>query len=165
MVKGSGAVYGLTFLFQFFAVFMSVFSTFLIKVLVDAFSKTLDEASLLEVWVIGLLSGGHGADYLYAHMWVLPIAIVSSAFLAFFLSMARGLCRFRASSNINKKMQLTLFEHLERQPFAYYKKAKSGDLIQTCTRDVDVFRRFVMMDMNQFAYTFFIVGPRRYRRT
>ena len=133
MVKGSGAVYGLTFLFQFFAVFMSVFSTFLIKVLVDAFSKTLDEASLLEVWVIGLLSGGHGADYLYAHMWVLPIAIVTSAFLAFFLSMARGLCRFRASSNINKKMQLTLFEHLERQ-------------------------RFVMMDMNQFAYTFFIVA-------
>ncbi|MBO8426548.1 MAG: ABC transporter ATP-binding protein [Firmicutes bacterium] len=158
MVKGSGAVYGLTFLFQFFAVFMSVFSTFLIKVLVDAFSKTLDEASLLEVWVIGLLSGGNGASYLYAHMWVLPIAIVCSAFLAFFLSMARGLCRFRASSNINKKMQLTLFEHLERQPFAYYKKAKSGDLIQTCTRDVDVFRRFVMMDMNQFAYTFFIVA-------
>lgn len=157
MIKGTGVVYFFNFVFQLLTVCTSVFTTFLIKVLLDSFTKDLDKAQYLEKMIVDMLTSGNGAQYLYDHMSILPIAIAVTAAIAFLLSMARMLLRFRASSSINKKMQLSLFEQLEHQPFAYYKKTKSGDLIQTCTRDVDVLRRFIMMDMNQFAYTIFIV--------
>ena len=157
MIAGTGVVYFFNFVFQLLTVCASVFTTFLIKVLLDAFTRDLDKAQYLEKMVVNMLTGGKGAAYLYDHMAILPIAIGVTAAITFVLSMSRMLLRFRASSSINKKMQLSLFEQLEHQPFSYYKKAKSGDLIQTCTRDVDVLRRFIMMDLNQFAYTLFIV--------
>ena len=157
MIKGTGVVYFFNFVFQLLTVCASVFTTFLIKVLLDSFTKDLDKAQYLEKMIVDMLTSGNGAQYLYDHMSILPIAIAVTAAITFLLSMARMLLRFRASSSINKKMQLSLFEQLEHQPFAYYKKTKSGDLIQTCTRDVDVLRRFIMMDLNQFAYTIFIV--------
>ena len=157
MIAGTGVVYFFNFVFQLLTVCSSVFTTFLIKVLLDAFTRDLDKAQYLEKMVIDMLTGGKGGQYLYDHMAILPIAIGVTAAITFVLSMSRMLLRFRASSSINKKMQLSLFEQLEHQPFSYYKKAKSGDLIQTCTRDVDVLRRFIMMDLNQFAYTLFIV--------
>jgi ATP-binding cassette subfamily B protein len=50
---------------------------------------------------------------------------------------------------INGSMQLTVFDHLERLPYSYYKKNKSGDLIQTCTRDLDVLRKFLIADVSE----------------
>jgi len=58
---------------------------------------------------------------------------------------------------INGSMQLILFSHLERLPYSYYKTHKSGDLIQTCTRDIDVLRKFLVADVSDLNYAFWMV--------
>lgn len=156
-LKGSVGVYVASFVFQFLMTVFTVFTTFLTKVLVDALTHELEQAEFLESWVINMLTSGRGADYLYDHMNVLPIAVIVSALITASISYLRFTLRVKASSQINKRMQLVLFDHLEHLPFSYYKTEKSGDLIQTCTRDVDVTRMFMVMDMSQVTYTVFIV--------
>lgn len=158
MIKGTGVIYAFNFVFQLLMCICSVCSTFLVKVLVDALNRELDRAEALEKLIIRILSNGQGPDFIYDNLYILPITIAGFAVIAFLVSMGRGLFRFRASTAINKKMQLTLFEQLERQPYPYYKQNKAGDLIQTCTRDVEVLRRFIIMDVNQVTYTFFIAA-------
>lgn len=157
MTKGHRTVYFASFFFQFLMTAFTVFASFLSKVLVDALNHELEEAKFLESWVIQMLSGGRGAQYLYDHMTILPVAVIVSALLAATVSYIRFSLRVAASSRINKQMQLILFDALEKLPFSVYKTEKSGDLIQTCTRDVDVSRQFFVMDMSQMTYTFFIV--------
>ena len=157
MTKGNRLVYFSSFVFQFLMTLMTVFTTFLSKVLVDALTHELESAKFLEALVIDILTGGKGAEYLYEHMTILPIAVIVSASLAAAVSYVRFTLRVNASSRINKKMQLILFDALERLPFSVYKTEKSGDLIQTCTRDVDVTRQFFVMDMSQMTYTTFVV--------
>ena len=157
MVRGSRGIYVASFVFQFFMTLSTVFATFLSKVLVDALSHELEKAEFLEAWVLALLSGGKGEDYVYAHMEVLPLALTVTALIMAAIGYFRFLFRIAASSRINKKMQLTLFEHLEKLPYSSFKTEKSGDLIQTCTRDVDLTRQFMVMDLSQVTYTVFVV--------
>ena len=157
-IKGNKGIYFASFAFQFLMTLLTVFTTFLSKVLVDALSHELDRAEFLESWIIAMLTRGRGADYLYDHLTILPIVVIVSALLTAAVSYLRFTLRVKASSRINKRMQLVLFQRLERLPFSYYKSEKSGDLIQTCTRDVDLTRQFMIMDMSQVTYTIFVVG-------
>ena len=136
---------------------LTVFTTFLAKVLVDALSHELERAEFLESWVIQILSHGQGPEYIYNHMAILPVTVLISALITVAVSYFRFSLRANASSRINKQMQLVLFRHLEKLPFSVFKTEKSGDLIQTCTRDVDVLRQFLVMFLSQITYTIFIV--------
>lgn len=156
-VKGSKGVYIASFVFQFLMTLFTVFTSFLSKVLVDALTHELEQAEFLEEFVIRMLTSNRGPTYLYEHMNILPVAVVVSALLTASISYLRFTLRVKASTQINKRMQLHLFSHLERLPYSYYKTEKSGDLIQTCTRDLDVTRQFMVMDMSQMTYTLFIV--------
>lgn len=157
MLRGSKPVYIASFVFQFLMTVLTVFSVFLSKVLIDALNHELDRAQFLESWVVSFLSSGQGEQYIYDHMFILPIAVLVSAFVAAAVGYFRFALRSKASAAVNKRMQLTLFAHLERLPFSTFKTEKSGDLIQTCTRDVDLARQFLVMDLSQLTYTIFIV--------
>jgi ATP-binding cassette, subfamily B, bacterial len=158
LTEGHHLVYWVSIIAQVFMVVMSVFSSFLIKVAIDTIQGKLDKAQNLELWVIGIITGNRGADYLYANaVTVLSVSIAVAGVLAAITSLIRMSLRSWVGALINSSMQLTVFDHLERLPYSYYKKNKSGDLIQTCTRDLDVIRKFLIGDVSSLNYTFWIV--------
>ena len=155
-LKGTGWVYFLSFVALFFMTLATVFTSFLSKVLVDAFKNELYKAENIEKLVINIISLGKGEQFIYDNMYVLPVAIIISSLILAGITILRGYLRFRSSASINKNMQYSLFCHLQNQPYEYFQRAKSGDLIQTCTRDVDVLRKFLIMETSQAFYTLFI---------
>ena len=42
-----------------------------------------------------------------------------------------------------RRLRNDLYAHLQELPFAYHAKAATGDLVQRCTSDVDMVRRFM----------------------
>lgn len=46
------------------------------------------------------------------------------------------------AENLCKNIRDDLYNHIQNLPFSYHKRVKTGDLIQKCTSDVDVVRRF-----------------------
>lgn len=163
LMKGSRLLYLVSLLVQVFMVFMTIFTSFLSKVLTDALTALGSGVpfipdSILERIAADIITFGKGPDYLLDHMYILPIALIVSGVLAAGFSSLRVYLRVKASTQINKSMQMRLFSHLEKLPYPYYKTHKAGDLLQTCTRDLDVVRRFLMMEVGNMNYTLWMVG-------
>ena len=150
---------------QILMVMASVFSSFLLKVTIDALetmggSNSLYlnfQNSIIEQWVVNIITMGKGCDYLLSNLkWLLPTSIAIMAIIVALTSMLRMLLRASYECEVNSKMQLTLFTRLERLPYTYYKTHKSGDMLQVCTRDLDVLRQFLVGDLSQMNYTFWM---------
>ncbi len=157
MLKGMKGIYILSFVFQFFWVACSVFSSFLLKVVVDALTASLDKAAYIESWIVNLLSWGKGSQYLYDHIEVIVYALLLSALISGLVMFGRFRLRAAVSTRVAANMREKLYNHMLELPYSEYKTQKAGDLIQTCTRDVDLVRRFLTMDMSQLTYTLFII--------
>ena len=160
LIKGHETVYWLSLVAQVAMILCQIFTTFMSKVLVDTLQgiDQLEKARFVETWVIWLITGGQGNQYLIDHQIViLPVTITVAAVVTALASLIRMGMRGYVAAVINGSMQLTLFDHLERLPYSYYKKNKSGDLIQTCTRDLDVLRKFMIADVSNFNWTLWMV--------
>lgn len=159
LTQGHHLLYWTSVLSQIFMVASQVFASFLTKVLIDTIEgiEQLDKAVYVEKWVIALITGGSGNQYLIDNQaTILPTAILVAAVVSALMSLLRMGLRAYTASVINSSMQLTVFDHLERLPYSYYKRNKSGDLIQTCTRDLDVLRKFLIADVSSVNWTFWI---------
>jgi ATP-binding cassette subfamily B protein len=157
ITEGHHVLYWVSILTQVFMIVAQVFLTFLTKVAVDTLQGDLESARAVEQWVIFAITGGNGTQFLYDHMAViLPLAVLVAGVIAAFMSLARMSLRSLTAAEINGSMQLIVFNHLERLPYSYYKRNKSGDLIQTCTRDLDVLRKFLIGDVSSVNWTFWI---------
>ncbi|TFG83380.1 MAG: ABC transporter ATP-binding protein, partial [Erysipelotrichales bacterium] len=56
------------------------------------------------------------------------------------------------SEFFSEKVRNAMYEHLQRLPYSYHVKAKTGDLIQRCTSDVDTIRRFLAGQISELVY-------------
>ncbi|MCH3908833.1 MAG: ABC transporter ATP-binding protein/permease [Bacilli bacterium] len=171
LIKGHELVYYLSLVAQVLMIFSQVFSTFLIKVLTDTLNSTaqieqgmliantdIGKAQYVESWVVYVITAGRGTQFLLDNkVLVLVTALLVTAVISALCSLLRMGLRAYVAAIINGSMQLVVFNHLERLPYSYYKKNKSGDLIQTCTRDLDVIRKFLIGDASNFNYTFWMV--------
>lgn len=152
MLKGHVVVYVLSYVAQFFMVLSEVFSSFLSSVLVDSYMHQLHKAAFVERWIADLIAMGRGDTFLYEHREVIGFWVLGSALVLVLMSWIRHALRARAASLINKNMQNHLYRKLLSLPFSEYKTTKPGDLIQTCTNDIDVMRKFLIMQTSQILY-------------
>ena len=163
--KGNEWLFFFSLLAQTLMVIVSVFSSFLIKVAIDALeslggANTLyinSMQSVVERFVITIITLGKGNDYLLDNLsWLLPVSIAVTALFLTLTSVTRMWLRSYFTARVNATMQLTLFSHLERLPYPYYQSHKPGDMLQVCTRDIDVLRKFIVGDMSQINYSFWM---------
>ncbi len=163
--KGTGHLFFLSLLFQVLMVIVSVFVSFLIKVVIDALETlggantlyTNSESSLVERVVIFIITGGKGNEYLMLNIsWLLPVSLLVSTLILTAITILRMAFRSYFAAESNAAMQFSIFSHLEHLPYSYYKKHKSGDMLQVSTRDLDVLRKFIVGDVSQINYCFWM---------
>ena len=140
------------------SVFFSTMSTFMTKILLDILQQpTASEYFLvvkdpLSIFFTNLFGG---FDFLKNNLWIFSIIIVGIALAMALFNISRMYLRSFIMTSISKKTQLMLFNHVERLPYSYIKSLKNGDIIQTCTRDEETLRRFLIGDMHTIFYTLF----------
>ncbi len=160
LLKGNRLIFYFTMFMQLLVGFLSVLQTFLIKVLVDTIEgvERLNEAAALEKFVINVLTGGKGNQYLYDNgAFILPTAMISLAAIYALTMFLRMWTRAYFSSSFNAFAQKTTFTHIGRLPYEEYKKSKEGDLLQTATRDLKVYREFMAMGINNITWALWMV--------
>lgn len=86
-------------------------------------------------------------------LWWVAGAIVGVNLLNALFSYLRGHSLAFLGEGFAKKLRDKLFQHLQNVPFSYYSSAQTGDLIQRCTTDVDMVRRFIQMQLVQMLRT------------
>lgn len=77
--------------------------------------------------------------------WELPVIAVGFIGLAIItgiFAFISGSLAARTSEGITKRLRDYVYDHLQRLTFTYHNQAKTGELIQRSTSDIDAIRRF-----------------------
>ena len=94
-------------------------------------------------FVLDLVERFGGFAYLAKHLWIMAAAIVVVAVFKAGSQYVFRVADTKASETLVKTMRDTLFNHIERLPFAWHGKNRTGDIIQRCTSDIDTLKNFV----------------------
>lgn len=115
------------------------------------FEKVKDPLTLFITNILG------GYDFLEANLWIFSIIIVTVALATACFVTSRIIVRTKVMTGISSQLQKVLFNHIERLPYSFIKTMRNGDILQTCTKDEETVRRFVVGDMQTVFYTFDIL--------
>ncbi len=138
--KGSRGAFALCIIVTALAAFADMLTPQIIRTSIDnVIPNSTEGVSGFSAWMLEKLGG---IAYLHDNVWVMAVAlIVVAAFMVAMLYLQR-VTNARASESLVKTMRDTLFSHIERLPFRWHQKIRTGDIIQRCTSDVDTVKRF-----------------------
>ena len=94
-------------------------------------------------FVMDLVDRIGGFAYLGQNLWIMAIAIVIVAAFQVASQFTFRVSNTMASETLVKTMRDQLFSHIERLPFGWHMKNKTGDIIQRCTSDIDTTKNFL----------------------
>ena len=104
------------------------------------------EATLPD-FVMSLIEKIGGFEMLKQNLWLMALAIVAVAAVKVTGQFCFRVFNTKASETLVKTMRDTLYSHIERLPFSWHMKNRTGDIIQRCTSDIDMVRSFISDQM------------------
>ena len=84
-----------------------------------------------------------GFAYLGQHLWIMASVILAIAVIQVISQYTFRVYNTKASETLVKSMRDQLFSHIERLPFSWHMKNRTGDIIQRCTSDIDTTKNFL----------------------
>lgn len=147
-------------LLAMFTVIIANIASFLtpqvIRVTVD--SVINDQPFSLPGFVLSWIDSFGGREALRSH-----IIICAAAALLF--AVINGVANFVSRMNLAKgcegaveSLRNTLFGHIQRLPYAWHNSHQTGDIIQRCTQDVELIRRFVNEQLMTVIHTLLAIA-------
>ena len=94
-------------------------------------------------FVMELVDSIGGFAYLGRNLWIMALAVVAIAAVQVLSQYAFRVYNTKASETLVKTMRDQLFSHIQRLPFSWHMKHKTGDIIQRCTSDIDTTKNFL----------------------
>lgn len=84
-----------------------------------------------------------GAPYLRQHLYIIALLVILIALFGAVLKYGNTVWNAKGSETLVRNMRNRLFSHIQRLPFSWHMKTKTGDMIQRCTSDVDTVKNFL----------------------
>ena len=109
-------------------------------------------------WVLGLIAGLGGRTHLLQNLWICGLAVILLTVLNGFFLFVKGKSSAVAAESIARNIRDGLLDHLQRLPYDEHVKARTGDLIQRCTSDVETVRRFLAVQFVEIGRAIFMVS-------
>ena len=143
-----------------FVVVISYVSLTLISPLLFAFliDNVINGATIDASWLVWYSNLFGGVDTIRNHLWLAALMIIGVNLIIFVLMYFRGHLNGVISERFVERLRNDLFEHLQLMPYHSHVNAKSGDLIQRCTSDVDTIRRFLAGQVSELVYAISIAS-------
>ena len=94
-------------------------------------------------FVMNMVDSIGGFSYLGQHLWIMASAILAIAVIQVISQYTFRVYNTKASETLVKSMRDQLFSHIERLPFSWHMKNRTGDIIQRCTSDIDTTKNFL----------------------
>ena len=95
------------------------------------------------VFVMNAVNSIGGFSYLGEHLWIMAAAVLVVAVFQVVSQYAFRVFNTKASETLVKSMRDQLFSHIQRLPFSWHMKNRTGDIIQRCTSDIETTKNFL----------------------
>ena len=112
------------------------------------------EPNHLVMWLVNLLGG---IEAWQDNIWLAAIAHAIFVMLLASFIFIRGRCMSLGGENSAKNLKNKLYDHIQKLPYNYHVHAKTGDLIQRCTSDIETTRRFLQHQTVEISRTIYFV--------
>ncbi len=147
------------FLLSFLLVLVSVIANYLtpqvIRITVDSVIGT--EPFALPDFAVSLINKIGGRDELVRHI---AICAVASLVLAVITQMADLFARRLLAQSCEgtiKRIRDRLYSHIERLPYEWHNRNRTGDIIQRCSTDVETILSFLNEQLSVMLRTVFLI--------
>lgn len=99
-----------------------------------------------------------GRDFLLSHLYLCAIIIIVIALGSSLFDFLSRTTIATASESFMERLRNQLFQHISKLPYGWHVKHQTGDIIQRCTSDTDVVRRFIAVQLLEvFQVSFLII--------
>lgn len=144
-LKGSKLFFIISMLSAAVAALADMVSPQIIRMAVD--NALGGKESNLSPLVMGIVDRFGGFAYLGEHIWIMAAAILMVAAVKVVAQYCFRVYNTKGAETLTKTMRDRLFGHIERLPYAWHAKHRTGDIIQRCTSDIETMKRFVSEQM------------------
>lgn len=97
-----------------------------------------------------------GKKYLSNNIWIMGILLVLIAIFRGVFLYFKNTLSSKAAESTTKRIRDSLYDHIQRLPYQYHVKSETGELIQKCTSDVDIIKRFLSIQLVEVAGSLFM---------
>ncbi len=112
----------------------------------------IDQQPIKNPLISNLIIKLGGVSYLRSNLWITALfIIIIFLFIGTFLYF-RGRWNAKLSEGVVERLRNWLYEHLSLLPYSYHVTAKTGDLIQRCTSDVNQLRRMLGNQISELVF-------------
>lgn len=142
------------------AIFLRNVWPLVLRVTIDSIigGKPVETAGWLQPAILRLLDALGGQSVLARSLWMCSLILIILTLTRGMFLYFKGKWAAMASEGIAQNIRNRLYDHLQHVPFDYHVKAKTGDLVQRCTSDVDTIRRFLAVQLVEIGRAIFMVG-------
>ena len=145
-LRGSKLLFVTSMLASALAALADMVSPQIVRVAVDHVLGSAPTETL-PGFAVRLIGRAGGAAALREHIWILALAVVAVAVVKAAAQYGYEVSKTAASETLVKTMRDSLFSHIERLPYAWHMKNRTGDIIQRCTSDIDTLKNFLAEQM------------------
>ena len=158
-MKGNRTLYVLSILSIGFATFINFIWPMILRITVDSIigGKEMISSGWLQPIIEGFLSTFGSTSVLAKNLWICSLMLVGLTLIRGVFLYWKGKWSAVSSESIARKIRETVYDHLQKLPYDYHQKAKTGDLIQRCTSDVETIRRFLAMQFVEVGRALFMI--------
>ena len=128
---------------------LTLISPLLFAFLID---NVINQEPIISNWLIQYSNLFGGVERIRDNLWLAALMIIAVNIVIFVLMYFRGRLNGVISERYVEKLRNDLYKHLQYYPYHAHVNAKSGDLIQRCTSDVDTIRRFLAGQVAELVY-------------
>jgi ATP-binding cassette subfamily B protein len=155
-MKGKRLLYGGAITCVALGTFIAIINPLILQVTIDSIigNLPLEAPTWLEDRVGWIVNNDRLLEGLVLAGLTLIILTALNGIFQYF----RGKWSAAASEGIAKNLRDELYNHLQHLPYNYHVKAKTGDLIQRCTSDVEQVRLFLGVQLVEVARAVFIIS-------
>ncbi len=147
-LKGSKTLFAVSMLASVVSALCDMVSPQIVRIAVD---NALGGAAptALPAWVIAQAERLGGFRWLGEHIWVMAAALIAVALVKAAAQYGYRVSNTAAAERLVKTARDSLFSHIERLPYAWHMKHRTGDIIQRCTSDLDTLKNFISQQMTE----------------
>ena len=145
-LRGSKLLFVTSMLASALAALADMVSPQIVRVAVDHVLGSAPTETL-PGFAVRLIGRAGGVAALREHIWILALAVVAVAVVKAAAQYGYEVSKTAASETLVKTMRDSLFSHIERLPYAWHMKNRTGDIIQRCTSDIDTLKNFLAEQM------------------
>lgn len=155
-IKGSKLYFIISIIFALIAAFTDTLNPQIISATLDGVlnNKTENVSAIVEKIIMTI--GGY--DFVRQNIIYMAILVVSLAIVTGIARYGNRVFNTLGSETFLKNSRDNIFAHIEKLPFSWHRKNKTGDIIQRCTSDIDTINMFVSEQLTSLLRIVMVIG-------